>query len=690
MYIMHIAIAGCLKAPPVMYGLTADTGGHITYLLGLTDALSFHESVSRIDIITRKFDDVTLGESHNDAQEQLSPKAQIIRLPTQRTTYLSKEALWPELDVLCDNVLAYIQTQDALPDVIHAHGADGAYIALDIKKRLNIPCVFTAHSLGKAKQGNAMVDVQELHHARRCEAEQEMMISGDALIASSLDEAENQYALYHTYCPHKIHIIPPGSPVTTPDPPSVEALQTLQHSLRPFLRQPDKPIILAIARPVMRKNLHRLVELYGQSESLQDKANLVIFAGQRTDIAKADTEHRHVCTLMLEMIDRYNLYGNVAIPKEHDAVMVNAAYHYAWLTGGVFVNPAINEPFGLTLLEAAAYGVPVVATDSGGSHNIVAQCRHGLVAETETDAFADAIETLLTDSAQWMHYSDNGKANCQLFQWDRFVTNYVALLQRFTSGKTPLLKHPFTQVIATDIDNTITGDREAMARFAAWCHNQQNMLYVAATGRNFHAALEVLKQWGAPLPDVLISSVGAEIYYRQTGEIYRADDAWAASLDDGWEPDLIHDMMRQHFPKAQLQPKQQQRRHKISYDVSPDPRWVEHVQTCLRKHHIACTVVYSHEQYLDILPEDACKGKALRHVCLKRNIAWNQVIAAGDSGNDLLMLQMVCYAIIVGNHTHELHPLKQSAHAYFSNLCYADGVIDGMRYFARLSKETTV
>ena len=42
-------------------------------------------------------------------------------------------------------------------------------------------------------------------------------------------------------------------------------------------------------------------------------------------------------------------------------------YRIAALTRGVFVNPALTEPFGLTLIEAAASGLPIVATEDGGS-----------------------------------------------------------------------------------------------------------------------------------------------------------------------------------------------------------------------------------------------------------------------------------------------------------------------------------
>ena len=45
----------------------------------------------------------------------------------------------------------------------------------------------------------------------------------------------------------------------------------------------------------------------------------------------------------------------------------------------MFINPALTEPFGLTLLEAAASGLPIVATNDGGPRDIIANCQNGLL-----------------------------------------------------------------------------------------------------------------------------------------------------------------------------------------------------------------------------------------------------------------------------------------------------------------------
>ncbi len=54
-------------------------------------------------------------------------------------------------------------------------------------------------------------------------------------------------------------------------------------------------------------------------------------------------------------------------------------YRLAAASKGVFINPALTEPFGLTLLEAGATGLPIVATNDGGPRDIIANCRNGLL-----------------------------------------------------------------------------------------------------------------------------------------------------------------------------------------------------------------------------------------------------------------------------------------------------------------------
>ena len=78
-------------------------------------------------------------------------------------------------------------------------------------------------------------------------------------------------------------------------------------------------MVLALSRPDQRKNIVTLIEAFGESETLQQSANLVIIAGNRDDIRDMETGAQEVLTDILLTIDCYDLYGKVAYPKHHAA-----------------------------------------------------------------------------------------------------------------------------------------------------------------------------------------------------------------------------------------------------------------------------------------------------------------------------------------------------------------------------------
>ena len=64
-----------------------------------------------------------------------------------------------------------------------------------------------------------------------------------------------------------------------------------------------------------RKNITGLIRAYGEDKSLQSMANLAVFAGIRKDITEKEENERDVLTRILLLMDKYDLYGKIAIPK---------------------------------------------------------------------------------------------------------------------------------------------------------------------------------------------------------------------------------------------------------------------------------------------------------------------------------------------------------------------------------------
>lgn len=186
-------------------------------------------------------------------------------------------------------------------------------------------------------------------------------------------------------------------------------------------------MILALARPDPKKNLTTLVKAFGECQSLRELANLTLIMGNREDIDEMSTTNGSVLISILKLIDKYDLYGHVAYPKHHQQSEVADIYRLAAKTKGVFINPAFIEPFGLTLIEAAAYGLPIVATKNGGPVDIIKTLDNGLLIDPhDQQSISDALLKLVADKHQWGKCRQNGLKNIHLYSWTEHCKRYLS------------------------------------------------------------------------------------------------------------------------------------------------------------------------------------------------------------------------------------------------------------------------
>jgi sucrose-phosphate synthase len=679
MFVLHVALQGCLRGGGVVFGLTADTGGHIRYLLDLVAASSQDAGIARIVIATRLFHGA-LGPDYAVPEERISDKVTLVRLPSASPDYRVKEAMHAEVDSFARNLMGWIAAQPQPPDLIHAHYADAASVATLIEDALGIPFVFTAHSLGRVKAamlGHGAEACPDL--GRRIAAEEGALARARLVVASSRDEAEVQFAGYAAYDPGRIRVLPPGSDLARFA--AAEPLPRVDATIDRFLHEPGKPALLALARPVARKNLGALVRAYGESPALQARANLVLMAGTREDIDALDGDMAGTMREILVLIDRYDLYGRVAYPKTHGPEDVPALYAYARTRGGLFVNPALNEPFGLTLLEASAAGLPLVAPDSGGPNDIVETCGNGLLVDPRTpDAIAAACLRILDDPTLYARCVAGGARAAAAYDWDRHAARYHDLLRALCVPTPPLADA--RQLLVCDIDNTLVGCEAALGIFRRWRSRQAGLAFGVATGRSFHSAMAILEQQASPRPQVMITSVGSEIYHLDpNGVTYTADAAWRATVSAGWDRAGVHAALSDLdglVPQGPLE----QRGHKLSY--FGDAATAQRVRAALVRAGLAANVIHSHGLYLDVLPEAASKGTAVGHVRALYGLPERAVFVAGDSGNDVEMLRAQAQAIIVANYSDDLASNAALQHSYVARASHARGIIEGVGHFRRM------
>src|SRR5690625_3257927 len=101
--------------------MTADTGGHIRYVLDLAAATSARADITRVEIATRSFHGAGFDPVYAQARETLNSKCDIVRFASTRSTYVTQEQLAKETKAYSSALAAYLLRLPAYPDVIHAH-----------------------------------------------------------------------------------------------------------------------------------------------------------------------------------------------------------------------------------------------------------------------------------------------------------------------------------------------------------------------------------------------------------------------------------------------------------------------------------------------------------------------------------------------------------------------------------------
>ncbi len=697
--IAMISVHGLIRRNNMELGRDADTGGQTKYVVEAARALARLSGVSRVDLFTRLVSSPEIDADYAREVEDLDDGARIVRIvagPAEE--YMPKEALWDHLDSFVDNMLAFIRNADRVPDIIHSHYADAGYVGSRLAHFLGIPLVHTGHSLGRVKRRRLLATGLSTHEidqrynmSRRIEAEEQTLASADRVITSTHQEIEEQYELYDHYQPSHMRVIPPGTDLDLFHPPQGDEWQTpIGQQIRRFLHEPDKPLILALSRPDPRKNIGALVDAYGESARLRELANLAIVAGNRDDISDMDEGAQEVLSDLLMAIDRYDLYGKVAYPKHHQADEVPIIYRIAALSKGVFVNPALTEPFGLTLIEAAASGVPIVATEDGGPGDIIGNCDNGtLIDPLDSESIAAALVAMLEDPQERQNRADNGQIGVRKhYAWQAHAERYLGIIrplvdktevvERIPRTRRPMLYH--NRAIFTDLDQNLLGDPTTLPHFTEVLRgNRKCATFGIATGRRLDSALKAIRMHRIPEPDVLITSGGAAIHYAPD---LSAETSWARHIDHRWTPHVVRRVLAD-LPGLKLQSKNEQSRFKISYYY--DPRIalsVEEINSLLYQEDLAVNVIVSFGQYLDVLPIRASKGLALRYVADHWDIPLEHILAVGGSGADEDMMRGNTLAVVVANrHDEELSHLEDAERIYYAKQAYALGILEAIEHF---------
>ncbi|MBC8209261.1 MAG: sucrose synthase [Desulfobulbaceae bacterium] len=429
-----------------------DTGGQVVYILDQVRALE-QEMRSRLQdqgldiepqivILTRLIPEAEGSTCDQPLEKVVGTKnCRILRVPFRSEQgevlpqWISRFEVWPYLEQFAqESELKIVAELQGKPDLVVGNYSDGNLVASLLAHKLGVTQCNIAHALEKAKYLYSDLYWQEneaqYHFSCQFTADLIAMNAADFIITSSYqeiagtDENPGQYESYMTYTMPNLYRVINGIDVYSPkfnivspgaDPEIYFAAQDqgrrlvhLQDKIRDLifgsvdgdwnrgsLMKTDKPLILTIARLDRIKNLTGLVRLYGRNERLREQTNLLIVGGHVNSDYSHDVEEVEEIQLMHRLFDEYGLDGQVRWLGMHlDKQMAGEMYRLVADGSGAFVQPALFEAFGLTVIEAMSSGLPTFATCFGGPMEII---EHGISGFHINPNYEDEAAELLVD-----------------------------------------------------------------------------------------------------------------------------------------------------------------------------------------------------------------------------------------------------------------------------------------------------
>ncbi|HEY5664469.1 MAG TPA: glycosyltransferase [Ilumatobacter sp.] len=389
-----------LHTSPLLQPGSGDSGGMNVYVRELVSSLS--QAGLECTTYTRA--------------DRAGLPAEVLVEPNHRVVYieagphhLPKEALADVVDEFTDRVLEHLVANGGA-DAVHANYWLSGLAAHRIKHELDIPFVSTFHTLARVKAEGG-----DPEPGWRDRAEAELINCADAICVSCVEE-ELQFRRLYGDPKGQIEIVAPGVERAFFAPGD-------RAGARAALDLPcDIPVLLFVGRIQPLKGpdvaIRALAEL-GRAEAL-----LIVVGGSSGTTGDGQLEQAH------QLVDELGLHDQVRFVSPQPHHILSTYYRAA----DVVVVPSRSESFGLVALEAAACGVPVVASAVGGLKSLVAEGETGfLIARRDPQQFAKAIARILDDPILAGSMSVAAAARARSYTWSFAAARLRRLYADLTS-----------------------------------------------------------------------------------------------------------------------------------------------------------------------------------------------------------------------------------------------------------------
>ncbi len=252
-------------------------------------------------------------------------------------------------------------------DLLHANSVSMGRLTGALAEHISLPC--TAHLrdlLRLSRQAVAHLNA----HAR----------------LAAVSAATREFHVAQGLDPRRVEVLYNGVDVTRFHPPTTEAERTTLH--RELSLPSDARLILAIGQISLRKGLDVLAAAAPRIVAAVPSVHFFQVGGRSSEKAESVAYEADLYRSFTApgLSDRFHPLGR----RDDVPELLRSAT--------LLVHPARQEPFGRVLLEAAATGLPIVATAVGGTGEMLEPERSAvLVPPDDPQALAEGVIRLLND-----------------------------------------------------------------------------------------------------------------------------------------------------------------------------------------------------------------------------------------------------------------------------------------------------
>ncbi len=395
-----LAILSMHTSPLAQPG-TGDGGGMNVYVRELASAMA--RSGVRCEVFTRA-DDPSVP-----AVRDVEPGFRVHHVPAGPLAPVVKEQLPDLVDEWADGVRSCLERLGAAGrpvEAIHANYWLSGSAGHRLKHELDVPLLSTFHTLDRVKAELSPEAISAAEPARRTRAEAEIMGCSDVILASCTVEADQLVELYGAQR-DRIEIVAPGVDH------AIFGVGDQRQARRAISFPAADPMVLFVGRIQPLKGLPVVVEaLAGVAAGGGRLASttLVVVGGPSGPSGAGELARIDDAVRRHGLSDRVRLVA----PQPHE--MLSTYFRAA----DVCVVPSRSESFGLVALEAAACGIPVLASAVGGLTTIVDDGTTGYLLDPhDPHAWAARLAELLGEPTRAAGIGRAGSRRARDYTWTR-------------------------------------------------------------------------------------------------------------------------------------------------------------------------------------------------------------------------------------------------------------------------------